>query len=107
MYNVICFNYLETDLNEVEPYSMRDFCKEIGYTPRCHQQLYDSLSTIKIIHNDIEDVIFKKITLDNKEYLIINPYLFYAGDNLDKVLKLGNFFNTNDKDKLNKNVSIT
>lgn len=97
-FNIICWNPMEDNLNDVQPMAIEDFCKIIGY---------DEHDAKKLIE------IYKKITFDVKgepEYflsfvtneadfknaqLFVNPKILYSGKNYNDVHILGAFTKVN------------
>lgn len=87
-YNIICYNIKENELSKVEILSLLDICDIIGYSRGNYHKLKNNLKKIKIKGKNI--VAF--VESENKESIIINPSLYYAGNNYGAVRLLAEFY---------------
>lgn len=93
-FNVLCRNPLETDLERIEPLSLKDFCAEIGYdTSQINRLLniYRKLTfDVKGKQENFCAFVFDGINR-NKSKIFINPNVLYNGSNYQRVKILGMF----------------
>ncbi|MCD8049938.1 MAG: hypothetical protein LUG52_10190 [Clostridia bacterium] len=108
-YNIICWNIDETDIDEIIPLTLREFCELIDYDVSQASRLID---------------IYKNITFEYKgktEYLItfvvnnrdlngakfyINPHIVYSGSDYQKVEVLGAFVKKGRRKKIESKVKV-
>ena len=87
-YNIICKNPYCKEIEDIEPITLSDFCRLIGYNEK-------NLYRIKQIYNSLLfDVLGEKqkfcvfvndgVTTDNS-FIYVNPNILYAGSNYHKV----------------------
>lgn len=94
-YNVVCRNPLETDLQKIEPMTLGEFCEIVGYDSknayRMSKQLFSPTFMVgKSEQRAVRYVLDK--SLDRESYSIfINPNVYYAGSNPERVEILGAF----------------
>ena len=90
-YNIICFNPLEDNLEKLQPMNFLDFCDTINYNKSNYRNLKKIFKECYSIQNEyiISFVSNNNNILDTT--LFINPRLYYAGNNWDKVEILGFF----------------
>lgn len=86
-YNIICYNPTETDLDLIEPMTMGDYCNIIGYSADNYRRLKTLLK--KLMLN--KTIVFSFVDNANGLFCYINPNVYYAGNNWDKVEVLGEF----------------
>lgn len=86
-YNIICHNPTETDLDLIEPMTMGDYCNIIGYSADNCRRLKTLLK--KLMLN--KTIVFSFVDNANGLFCYINPNVYYAGNNWDKVEVLGEF----------------
>ena len=93
-FNVLCKNPLETDLERIEPLSLKEFCAEIGYdTSQINRLLniYRKLTfDVKGKQENFCAFVFDGINR-NKSKIFINPNVLYNGSNYRRVKILGMF----------------
>lgn len=85
-HNIICKNVNEDDIKEVEPYNITELTELLGYSSP--QKLKKGLFDLKINN---ERVIIGVIT-DNETMVIVNPKIYYRGNNIDKLEGIINLF---------------
>lgn len=93
-YNIICFNPLEENLDDIQCMSLGEFCKTINYDSHNVRQLQKNLFEPTFnIHNKITNAICcVSKSLNNSDCRIfINPMVYYAGDRWKEVEILGKF----------------
>lgn len=86
-YNIICHNPTETDLDMVKPMTMADYCGIIGYNSDNCRRLKTMLKKLKLN----KTIVFSFVDNANGLFCYINPNVYYAGNNWDKVEVLGEF----------------
>lgn len=87
-YNIICNNPHEQVLNNVNSLTLTDYCRLIGYDVSNASRLRSVLRNITI---DDEGVFGFVDTVGN-DTIIINPRVFYAGKQYERVMECGKFF---------------
>lgn len=94
-HNILCYNTWETDINKIEPMSMKDFCAEIGFDYRHVNRLHDAFKQIKFDVGEGKQELFCSIIKNEytgKELMIVNPKVFYSGKNAEAVMEFGVFY---------------
>lgn len=97
-YNRLCKNPTETDNLKVEPLNWTDLCDICGYDKKNAFRLRKDLMSLKTK----EQGIFIEITgeYDNK-IIIINPHIYYAGDNVSELKAIMDIFESFAKERTN------
>lgn len=95
-YNIVCHNPLETDLKKVEPMTLGEFCKTIGYDESHSNRLFSTLFEPMFATDDgnVQSAVRYVATkgTSKKTYnIFINPRVYYAGDNWKEIEVLGVF----------------
>lgn len=91
--NVVCFNPDIENMEDVKPHNLTTLSKELGYsTP---QRLKKGLMDVKI---NGESVIMVA-TINQKSMIVINPRLYYRGDNIEELVGIINLFKMADNKK--------
>lgn len=94
-YNIICHNPYETDINQIKPMNIREFCELIGYSIANANKLFQTYKEIRFRVDDHTER-FVSVVYDglNKMTgkLIINPRILYHGSDYNKVEVLGLFY---------------
>lgn len=95
-YNIVCHNPLETDLKKVEPMTLGEFCRTIGYDESHSNRLFSTLFEPMFTTDDgnIQSAVRYVATkgTSKKTYnIFINPRVYYAGDNWKEIEVLGAF----------------
>lgn len=95
-YNIVCWNPLETDLYKIERMTLGEYCDLIGYDRGNARRLMKTLfdPTFKI-DDEIETSVIRFVCNKYKEYetyeIFLNPRVYYAGDDWERVEVLGGF----------------
>ena len=92
-YNTLCWNPFERSEDLVEPMSLREFGELIGYDKT-------QVSRLKKVYDEIRfEVSGKRQRLlafsrlgAHENAIIVNPYLFYSGSDIERVRDLANHF---------------
>ena len=96
-YNMLCQNPYETDIQHVEPLTMREFCGLIGHSYSTVARLIDTYSNVHIMINKEEKAFCSFVSedgsLDNAR-IFINPHVFYSGTDPERANALGHFCQT-------------
>ena len=87
-YNIVCSNPRESVLDNVEPLTLTQYCTLVGYEISHASRLRSVLRNITI---DNEGVFGFVDTVGN-DTIIINPRVFYAGKQYERVMECGKFF---------------
>lgn len=95
-YNIVCWNPLETDLYKIERMTLGEYCDLIGYDRSQARRLMKTLFDPSFkIDDEIETSIIRFVCNKYKEYeayeIFINPCIYYAGDDWERVEVLGGF----------------
>lgn len=94
-WNVICNNPFETDIDKVEPLTIKEFCKAIGYDVSQVGRLigaYDRL-TFTADGKEQKFCLFVNDGCNNcKSKVIVNPNILYVGSNKNRVEVFKLFF---------------
>lgn len=97
-YNILCRNPYEDDLSKIEALNIKDFCKIINYDvtryhklKRIYKDILFKISDNKGTHSErfcsfVDDGIHH-----SKAMMIINPRIFYVGDDFKAVKIMGEF----------------
>lgn len=80
-YNVICSNPFEEDIDNIEPLSTGQICEIMGIEPEHFSTVMSKLSKLKVNEN----YVLCKIVVGEKSKYIMNPALFYQGNNRDSL----------------------
>jgi len=90
-HNILCFNPLEKDINELEPLSIDDFCGLIGYDPENRARLIKAYSKIVFLSGGVPERFVFFVT-DGADFsnakMIVNPRLLFRGSDPVSVLNL-------------------
>ena len=96
-YNRLCKNPTETDNLEVEPLSWSELCDICGYDKSHVSRLRKDLMNIKINGQGV----FIEITGENdNKVIIVNPRIYYAGDNVNELKAIVDIFESFTKKEL-------
>lgn len=94
-YNVVCFNPLEEDMDKVNAMNFGEFCDAIGYDKQHAKRLHDVMFKPKFLVKGEEKCAIKYVSdEDSKQlnnHIFVNPRVYYAGDQWEKVALLGKF----------------
>lgn len=93
-FNIICHNPDETNLNEVKPMSIGEFCNTIGYDAGNFDRLRKIYSQITFDVNE-EEQYFLSFVMNNYDAnsirMFVNPRILYSGSDYKRVEILGAF----------------
>lgn len=96
-YNRLCKNPTETDNLKVEPLSWTDLCDKCGYDKKNAFRLRKDLMSLKIKGQGV----FIEITGENdNKVIIVNPHIYYAGDNVNELKAIIDIFESFAKKEL-------
>lgn len=87
-YNILCRNPYETNSHNVEIIMLNEYCSLIDYDPRHAVRLKTYLKNIKVA----DEGVFGFVDTRDGYYMIVNPRIYYAGNQYDQVQILGKFF---------------
>lgn len=92
MYNIVCKNPFETDINKVEPLSLKEIGSFLGYDEKNLNRLTKTIYEIKFFADGKEQTAVRYVTADRKRYeMYINPLVYYGGPNRSEVQILSGF----------------
>lgn len=98
MYNLVCSNPFETDIERVNPLSLTEIGSFFGYKPEKLSRLSKILYNIEIPTEDGNKPAIRSMKNGRKKHkLFINPLLYYGGPNFEEVQCLGGFTKEDDK----------
>lgn len=89
-YNIICKNPLEYNMDKIIPMTISEFCQIIHYDKKNIKRLINIFSNCYNIKNEYILSFVLNQDLENAK-MFINPYIYYAGNEWDKVKFLGCF----------------
>lgn len=87
-YNILCSNPREQELQYISSLSMSKYCDLIGHDAINAPRLRSILRNLTIG----EEGVFGFVETTGSDYIIVNPRIFYAGNQYDRVMVLGKFF---------------
>lgn len=87
-FNILCTNPWEYDKNNISYLNLAGYCERVGYDQSNAKRLKLQLINIRVAN----ECVFGFMETGDGNYIIMNPRIFYAGDKLDEVMVLGNFF---------------
>ncbi|MDK0789889.1 hypothetical protein P5E66_06215 [Clostridium perfringens] len=88
-YNIICENPLETDIEKVKPLKWTELGRLIGLSPATSKRLRSELWSLKV--NDSVAIGEFSTFLCGKS-IVINPSVYYKGNNIDDLAGIVNMF---------------
>lgn len=87
-HNVLCKNPSETDVDKVEPLTLKELCEIVGYDTTKSVRLKNDLLKVKVN----EQLAMGVFETKNGKQIYINPYVYYKGKNIESLLALMNMF---------------
>ena len=91
-YNVICWNPLEQDSKLVNPMTVQEFCKNIGYDAHDFSKLKKIYDSITFTVDDHQEYFLSYVTNgEDKQQFFVNPHILYCGTDYKQVEVLGIF----------------
>lgn len=94
-YNILCHNPLETELDEIEPMSLAEFCDLIDYDKSNLSRLLKVYRNLRFSTDGQQSERFVSFVYDglnrDNAKVFINPNILYSGTQGDKVAVLGAF----------------
>lgn len=91
--NVICYNPEEELVGEIKPLTLTELTRELGYSTT--QKLKKGLMELKVGGESLIMV----ATINNKNMIVVNPRLYYRGNNIEELLGIINLFKIADGKK--------
>ena len=86
-YNILCTNPLEKDIDHIQPLLLDKLCQLVGYDPNNARKLKNILLDI-----EVDGIPAVKLVVDKyKQLIYVNPHIYYAGNQHDKIMILGKF----------------
>ena len=93
-YNVLCKNPYESDIAEIEPLTVREFCELIGHSYSTVARLREAYSRIRFEIDGQQELfcafVYDGSSLDDAR-IFVNPHVFYSGTDPERVEVLGHF----------------
>lgn len=94
-YNIVCGNPLEENIKEIVPLSVGEICKIIDIEPQHFSRLMNKLMKLKVQGK----YALCKIVTGEKSRYIMNPALFYQGNNRDSLKLIEGLMEESEKKK--------
>lgn len=95
-FNILCHNPNETDIDLVQPLRIFDICRIFGRDPKNYDDLMEAITGLIFDLDDSKQSVCSLVNFtvgDSENYrFIVNPRLFYVGQNYNEVLGLCTFF---------------
>ena len=94
-FNILCENVYATELSEVSPMTLKQFCAETGYDWSQVSRLKRVFESITFPVNGEEQHFIAFVNTEGRPgecRIVINPHILYGGHNYEKVEVLGLFF---------------
>lgn len=92
-YNVLCYNPLEENWDNVQVMSWSDFCEQVGYNRSCAARLFQELNKIMLTTPDGKCHAIQRV---DKHCIFVNPYIYYA-QNENNRHEINKIFNTKEE----------
>ena len=86
--NVLCQDQHALTIPKSNPLTLTEYGRLIGYDTHNISRLEDALASIRMFG----EVVFSFTRLGETKFIVINPRLFYAGSQYERVKHLGEFF---------------
>lgn len=87
-FNIPCYNAECESLDDIKPMKLPDICEVVGYDRSSSNKFWKSIRGFKIGN----DYVVCKHCIDDKEYIAINPRIYYAGTKIENVSYLVRLF---------------
>lgn len=87
-HNILCNKPLERELKYIEPLTLREMCKIIGYDITNEDRLRKQLQNITVKNNPL----VAYVSHAKAKFFVVNPALFYKGNCLDDLKGVINLF---------------
>ena len=87
-HNILCNKPLERELKYIEPLTLREMCKIIGYDITNEDRLRKQLQNITVKNNPL----VAYVSHAKAKFFVVNPALFYKGNCLDDLKGVTNLF---------------
>ena len=87
-HNILCNKPLERELKYIEPLTLREMCKIIGYDITNEDRLRKQLQNITVKNNPL----VAYVSHAKAKFFVVNPALFYKGNCLDDLKGIINLF---------------
>ena len=95
-YNRLCKNPTETDKHKLEYLGWSDLCEICGYDKSNFHKLRKDLMKLKI---NGQYILMDTIRGENVNVIIVNPHIYYAGDNVTELKAIMDLFDDFETDK--------
>lgn len=93
-YNILCYNIFETDLQNIQCLTVKDFCKEIGFDYSTASRLIKRYSRICFDVNGEQEPFCAFVYAAGETKIFVNPHILYSGKDYHRVEVLGAFCKT-------------
>lgn len=90
-YNMLCKNQTERSLDKIIPMTLEEYCEIIGYSTQNYRRLKSNLMQYTFKGKPV----FSFVQNNTGTFCYVNPKVYYAGSEWDKVIILGYFENQN------------
>ena len=92
-HNIVCSNPSEVDIAKVEPITLKELCKIVGYDETKSTRLKNDLLKLKIDGENVVGLFIREMGTT----IHINPRVYYKGKNIDDLRALMNMFKVKSK----------
>lgn len=89
-YNIACHNPQETDINKIQHFTLGEFCDMVGYDRSKTKRLMKDLFECTFDGKNAMRYVSDKFDMQTWR-IFVNPKIYYAGNNWEKVEILGGF----------------
>lgn len=94
-YNILCIDPFETQLQEVQPLTVKDLCNLIGYDSTQAKRLIRELASLRYSHNGRIEYLLSYVSngaeAHESKKIFLNPHIVYNGSDYRRVETLGAF----------------
>lgn len=94
-HNIISKNIYEDDIKKIKPLNLTEISKIIDYDYKTVKRLKDYLKSITVNKKPL----IANISHSNADILVINPSVFYRGDNIDSLKEIIGYFELQNNNK--------
>ena len=97
-YNIFCKDPFVKDIKDIEPLTVADLCKLIGYNVTQSSRLLKELQTLTFEHNHRKEYLISYVdnggNTTHSKKIFVNPHIIYNGLDFEKVKVFGAFCKT-------------
>lgn len=94
-FNIVCIDPFQTQLQDVQPLSVKDLCDLIGYDSTQAKRLIRELASLRYSHNGRIEYLLSYVSNGAEAHegkkIFLNPHIVYNGSDYKRVETLGAF----------------